>query len=94
MTSPSSIVSNGISWAQVLISSGMPPIMVGQNSAQAIMSPLSSASAQVKSSPSLKIVEYEVFMSRMPISRQIDTIVELMMFMVTMSIAWAPPLAW
>ena len=36
---------------------GMPPIMVGQNSAQAIMSPLASASAQVKSRPSLKIVE-------------------------------------
>ena len=35
----------------------MPPIMVGQNSAQAIMSPLASASAQVKSRPSLKIVE-------------------------------------
>ena len=55
--SPSSSVSNGISWAQVLISSGMPPIIVGQNSAQAIMSPLASASAQVKSRPSLKIVE-------------------------------------
>ena len=37
--------------------SGMPPIMVGQNSAQAIMSPLASAKAQVKSRPSLKIVE-------------------------------------
>ena len=54
----------------------MPPIIVGQNSAQAIMSPLSSASAQVKSRPSLKIVEYDVFISRMPISRQIDTMVE------------------
>lgn len=68
----------------------MPPIIVGQNSAQAIMSPLSSASAQVKSSPSLKIVEYDVFMSRMPISRQIDTIVESMMFMVTMSMGALP----
>ena len=41
----------------VLMRIGMPPIMVGQNSAQAIMSPLASESAQVKSRPSLKIVE-------------------------------------
>ena len=49
------------------------------------MSPLASASAQVKSSPSLKIVEYDVFISRMPISRQTETIVELRMFAITMS---------
>jgi hypothetical protein len=61
----------------------MPPIMVGQNSAQAIMSPLASESAQVKSRPSLKIVEYDVFMSRMPISRQTDTMVESRMFIIT-----------
>lgn len=46
-----------ISCAHVLMRIGMPPIIVRQNSAQAIMSPLASASAQVKSSPSLKIVE-------------------------------------
>ena len=63
----------------------MPPIIVGQNSAHAIMSPLASASAQVKSRPSLKIVEYDVFISRMPISRQIDTMVELRMFIITIS---------
>ena len=39
----------------------------------------------MKSSPSLKIVEYDVFISRMPISRQIETIVESRMFIVTMS---------
>ena len=49
------------------------------------MSPLASASAQVKSSPSLKIVEYDVFISRMPISRQTETIVESRMFAITMS---------
>src|SRR3954452_3845824 len=87
MTSPSLSVSNGISCAHDFIRIGMPPIIVGQNSAQAIMSPLVSASAQVKSKPSLKIVEYDVFISRMPISRQIDTMVESRMFMVTMSTA-------
>ncbi len=76
ITSPCSIVCSGISCTQVLISSGMPPICAGQNSAHAIMSPCVSASAQVKSSASLKIVEYDVFISVMPISRQIDTIVE------------------
>ncbi len=49
------------------------------------MSPLASASAQVKSSPSLKIVEYDVFISRMPISRHTETIVESRMFAITMS---------
>ena len=44
----------------------------------------------MKSSPSLKIVEYDVFIMVMPISRQIDTIVESMMFMVTMSMTDAP----
>ena len=85
MTSPSLSVSNGISCAQDFIRIGMPPIIVGQNSAQAIMSPLVSASAQVKSKPSLKIVEYDVFISRMPISRQIDTMVESRMFIITRS---------
>ena len=33
------------------------------------------------------MVEYEVFIIVMPISRQMDTIVESMMFMVTMSMA-------
>src|SRR5262249_27012031 len=87
MTSPSSIVGMGISCAQVLMQSGMPPICAGQYSATAIMSPCASASAQVKSSASLKIVEYDVFISVMPISRQIDTIVDSRMFIVTMSIA-------
>ena len=54
----------------------MPPIMAGQKSAQAIMSPRALANAQVKSSPSLKIVEYDVFIRVMPISRQIATMVE------------------
>src|SRR3954467_12900737 len=85
MTSPSLSVSNGISWAQDFIRIGMPPIIVGQNSAHAIMSPLASASAQVKSRPSLKIVEYDVFISRIPISRQIDVMQESRMFMVTKS---------
>ena len=39
------------------MSSGMPPIIAGQKSPVAIISPFGSASAQVKSSDSEKIVE-------------------------------------
>ena len=46
--------------------------------------------AQVKSRPSLKIVEYDVFIRVIPISRQIDTIEESMMFIVTMSMLRPP----
>ena len=42
---------------QLLISTGMPPIWAGQKSATEIISPAGSAKAQVKSSPSLKMVE-------------------------------------
>ena len=57
MTSPSSSVSTAISLHAGLMSSGMPPIIAGQKSPVAIMSPLGSAKPQVKSSHSLKIVE-------------------------------------
>ena len=50
-------LSIGISSAQVLMSNGIPPIWAGQNSATETISPSVSAMAQVKSSPSLKIVE-------------------------------------
>ena len=39
------------------MSSGIPPIWAGQNSATETISPSVSAMAQVKSRPSLKIVE-------------------------------------
>ena len=51
------------------------------------MSPLASAMAQLKSSDSLKIVEYDVFIMVMPISRQMESIVDSTMFIVTTSMA-------
>jgi hypothetical protein len=44
------------------------------------------ANPQVKSSASLKMVEYAVLIKTMPISRQMDTIVESIMFTATGSI--------
>ena len=63
----------------------MPPICAGQYSATAIMSPLASAMAQLKSKDSLKIVEYDVFIMVIPISRQMESIVDSTMFIVTTS---------
>ena len=51
------------------------------------MSPLASAMAQLKSSDSLKIVEYDVFIMVIPISRQMESIVDSTMFIVTTSMA-------
>ena len=66
----------------------MPPICAGQYSATAIMSPLASAMAQLKSRDSLKIVEYDVFIMVIPISRQMESIVDSTMFIVTTSMGF------
>src|SRR5262249_36068441 len=73
-----------------LMSTDMAPICAGLNSATAIISPSGLASPQVKSSASLKIVEYDVFISTMPICRQTEIIACSMMVIVTRSIS-APP---
>ena len=52
------------------------------------MSPLASAMAQLKSRDSLKIVEYDVFIMVIPISRQMESIVDSTMFMVTTSMGF------
>ena len=90
MTSPSSSSSSAISWTQDRSSSGMPPIIDGQKSPVAINSPVGNARPQVKSSDSLKIVEYEVRISVTPMSRQIETRMPPMMLSETMSIGIAP----